>query len=117
MRAAVFATAVCLPASWAAAQDRPSLGEALLSLEGDALYGEYLAAECLSCHPKDDSYDGIPPIVHLDEEAFRLAMLDYQTGFREHQVMNMIASRLGDEEVAALSAYFAELGKELGYNE
>lgn len=115
MRAAAVIAAAVLPSGWAAAEEKPSLGEALLALEGDVLYGEYLASECLTCHPKDDTWSGIPPIVHLDEEGFRLAMLDYQTGFREHPVMNMIAARLGDEEIAALSAYFATLGKELGY--
>ena len=33
----------------------------------------------------------------------------YKLGAREHSVMNMIAGRLGNEEIAALAAYFATL--------
>jgi len=33
--------------------------------------------------------------------------MSYKTGARSHQVMGMIAERLGDEEIAALAAYFA----------
>ena len=32
--------------------------------------------------------------------------MSYKIGQREHQVMTMIANRLGDEEIAALAAYF-----------
>jgi cytochrome c len=33
-------------------------------------------------------------------------MAAYRSGEREHQVMNTLAGRLGDEEIAALAAYF-----------
>ncbi len=81
--------------------------DALLAVEGDVEYGAYLASECTGCHQASGNDDGIPGIVGWEEESFRLALLDYRTKLREHQVMNMIAGRLGDEEIAALSAYFA----------
>ena len=83
--------------------------DALLALAGDAEYGEYLASECTGCHQASGATDGIPAIVGWDEEPFRLSMLDYKQGLRQHPVMNMIAGRLSDEEIAALSAYFGGL--------
>ncbi|MGR3514479.1 MAG: c-type cytochrome [Paracoccaceae bacterium] len=83
--------------------------EALLALEGDVEYGAYLSSECISCHQASGANDGIPGIVGWDEETFRYAMLDYRTKLRDHPVMNMIAGRLSDEEIAALSTYFATL--------
>ena len=53
--------------------------------------------------------NGIPSIVGWDEDIFRLSMLDYRTKVREHPVMNMIAGRLSDEEIAALSSFFTKL--------
>lgn len=83
--------------------------DALLALEGDVEYGEYLASECTSCHQLSGEVDGIPTIIGWDEESFRLSMFDYRSMAREHPVMTMIASRLSDEDIAALSAYFAML--------
>ena len=83
--------------------------DALIALEGDVEYGEYLSSECTGCHLASGANDGIPSIVGWDEETFRYSMLDYRTKLREHPVMNMIAGRLSDEEIAALSAYFATL--------
>ncbi|MCG6882359.1 MAG: hypothetical protein LJE62_01250 [Silicimonas sp.] len=86
--------------------------ELLLAETGDAEYGEYLASECTSCHQISGAMDGIPPIVGWDEIAFRLTMHHFRNKTREHQAMNVIAARLGDEEIAALSAYFATLNPE-----
>ncbi len=83
--------------------------DALLAEIGDAEYGEYLASECTACHQASGEVDGIPSIIGWDEESFRLSMHDYRVKTRQHPVMNMIAERLGDEEIAALSAYFAKL--------
>lgn len=88
--------------------------DALLAVEGDAEYGEYLASECTGCHQISGAADGIPSIVGWDEESFRLSMHDYRIKTREHPVMNMVAGRLGDEEIAALSAYFVKLEEAQG---
>lgn len=79
--------------------------------EGDAEYGAYLSSECTTCHQADGEDKGIPSIVRWPEKDFVLAMRDYRAGIRTHPVMNMIAGRLGDEEIAALAAYFATLGE------
>ena len=87
------------------------LDPAILAIEGDAEYGEYLSSECTTCHQVDGADKGIPSIVLWPEEDFVLAMHAYKNKVREHPVMNLVAGRLGDEEIAALAAYFAALGE------
>jgi len=82
---------------------------AILALEGDAEYGEYLASECLTCHQLDGTSDGIPSITLWPTEDFVVAMHAYKRKLRPHPVMQMMAGRLNDEEIAALAAYFKDL--------
>lgn len=82
----------------------------VLALEGDLEYGAYLASECTGCHQLDGDNAGIPGIIGWQTEAFVTALHAYRAGHREHAVMQMIAGRLGDEEIAALAAYFKSLG-------
>jgi cytochrome c len=86
------------------------LDPAILAIEGDAEYGAYLSGECTTCHQADGADTGIPSIVLWPEDDFVLAMHAYKSKRRAHPVMNMVAGRLGDEEIAALAAYFATLG-------
>ena len=85
------------------------LDPAILALKGDPEYGAYLASECTTCHQASGGDAGIPSIVLWPEEDFVVAMHAYKDKKRAHPVMNMIAGRLGDEEIAALAAYFATL--------
>lgn len=85
------------------------LDPAILALEGDADYGEYLASECLTCHQADGTSDGIPSITLWPTEDFVVAMHAYKRKLRPHPVMQMMAGRLNDEEIAALAAYFKDL--------
>jgi cytochrome c len=85
------------------------LDEAILSIEGDPEYGEYLSTECTTCHQIGGDYDGIPVITGWPEEDFVTAMHAYKQKIRPHPVMQMMAGRLADEEIAALAAYFAAL--------
>ncbi len=80
---------------------------AILEIEGDVPYGQYLSSECTSCHIGEGGED-IPSIRGLPAEVFVAGMAAYRAGEREHQVMNTLAGRLGDEEIAALAAFFAE---------
>lgn len=89
---------------------RLELDEAILAIEGDPEYGEYLSSECVTCHQADGTVEGIPSITLWPEDAFVVAMHAYKRNLRPHPVMQMIASRLNDEEIAALAAYFATLG-------
>ncbi|MGC1495344.1 MAG: c-type cytochrome [Sulfitobacter sp.] len=82
---------------------------AILALEGDPEYGEYLASECQTCHQTDGSNDGIPGISGWPTEDFIVAMYAYKEKLRPHPVMQMMAGRLSGEEIAALAAYFKDL--------
>ncbi|WP_460272250.1 c-type cytochrome [Celeribacter sp. ULVN23_4] len=81
----------------------------VLAIVGDVAFGEYLASECLTCHRHDGSDQGIPSIVAWPEEDFVAAMHAYRQELRPHPVMQMMAKRLNNEEIAALAAYFATL--------
>ena len=80
---------------------------AILEIEGDAPYGAFLSSECTACHVQGGSDgDNIPSVSGLAPSVFIAGLVAYRDGTREHQVMNMVAGRLGDEEIAALAAYF-----------
>ncbi|MFU8834711.1 c-type cytochrome [Roseovarius autotrophicus] len=81
----------------------------ILAIQGDPDYGEYLSSECVSCHQVDGSANGIPSITQWPEEDFVVAMHAYKNRLRPHPVMQMMAGRLADEEIAALAAYFKAL--------
>ena len=81
----------------------------ILAIQGDPDYGEYLSSECVSCHQADGSADGIPSITRWPEEDFVIAMHAYKDKLRPHPVMQMMAGRLSNEEIAALAAYFKDL--------
>ncbi|QIE47205.1 c-type cytochrome [Pseudohalocynthiibacter aestuariivivens] len=85
------------------------LDPAILALEGDPDYGAYLATECLTCHRADGSANGIPSITLWPTDDFVIAMHAYKRKLRPHPVMQMMAGRLSDEEIAALAAYFKDL--------
>jgi cytochrome c len=97
--AAAFSLAFALHQSVAIAQPK-----------GDRAFGEYLGSECVACHQRTGQYAGIPPIVGWPHESFVEAMNEYRRKKRPNQVMQTIAARLSDEEVAALAAYFFSVG-------
>jgi cytochrome c len=84
----------------------PDIDPAILAIEGDPAYGEYLAGECTTCHQADGEDKGIPSITGWPEEDFVVALHAYKQQYRPHQVMRLIAGALSDEEIAALAAYF-----------
>ena len=82
------------------------LDPAILALVGDPEYGEYLSGECTTCHQADGADRGIPSITGWPRDDFVVAMHAYKTRARPHPVMQMMAGRLSNEEIAALAAYF-----------
>ncbi len=84
----------------------------VLAIEGDPEYGAFLSAECTTCHQRSGAHAGIPGIVGWPEEDFVVAMHAYKKRLRPHEVMQNLAQRLDDEEIAALAAYFAKLGRD-----
>ena len=87
----------------------PDVDPAILALEGDAAYGEYLSSECVTCHRADGADEGIPSITGWPQADFVIAMHAYKNKSRLHPVMRMMAGRLSNEEIASLAAYFAEV--------
>ena len=85
------------------------LSDEVLAIKGDPDYGEYLSSECTTCHQADGGADGIPSITAWPEEDFVIAMHAYKSKLRPHPVMQMMAGRLSDDEIAALAAYFGTL--------
>lgn len=85
------------------------LSPEVLALRGDREWGEYLASECTTCHQRDGAARGIPSITHWPEDRFVVAMHAYRERLRPHQVMQSVARRLTDEDIAALATYFATI--------
>jgi cytochrome c len=78
---------------------------AILAIEGDVAYGQYLSSEC-TVLPYRRGRRGHSVDPGPDADVFIAGMAAYRSGERQHQVMNTLAGRLGDEEIAALAAYF-----------
>ena len=76
---------------------------------GDVAYGEYLSSSCVTCHQIDGIDHGIPSIVGWPEDAMVAVLTAYKTKDRDNPVMQTIATGLGEDEMAALAAYFASL--------
>jgi cytochrome c len=81
----------------------------ILAIVGDPAYGEYLSGDCTSCHQTSGEASGIPSITNWPAEDFVIAMHAYKDGVRTHPVMQMMAGRLSNEEIAALAAYLADI--------
>jgi cytochrome c553 len=76
----------------------------------DRAFGEYLSAECVACHQVSGRATGaIPPIVAWPDDQFVAVLKSYKKKERDNPVMQTIAARLSDEEMAALAAYFGSL--------
>ena len=84
------------------------LDEQQIIAMGDIEYGEYLGAECASCHQAAAS-EGIPLIHGMDAEVFVALMLAYRSKMMENPIMQMIAGRLDDEQIGSLALYFSAL--------
>jgi len=99
----------CLPLLMACGAIMGSVGPAVAQAEGDRALGEYLSSECVSCHKLTGPSDGIPSIVGRPAAHLITLLTAYRDKKRENPIMQMTASRLSDEEIAALAAYFASL--------
>ncbi|MDP5218964.1 c-type cytochrome [Ruegeria sp. 2205SS24-7] len=78
----------------------------ILAIQGDPEYGAYLSSECTTCHQIEGGDEGIPSIVYWPYEDFVVAMHAYKKKQRPHPVMQMVAGRLSNDEIAALAAFF-----------
>lgn len=79
------------------------------SLAADLGYGEHLAAECVACHSTAHDAVGIHRLNGMDIDYFKLAIGEYRDGIRSNSAMGSVAASLGEAEVEALAAWFAQL--------
>ena len=94
------------PAEPTSTPEEYGLDPQLLAIPGDPEYGAYLAGECITCHRGDGGAEGIPSITGWPHDDFVIALQAYKRGKREHPVMQLVAGRLSDEEIAALAVHF-----------
>lgn len=77
---------------------------------GDRAFGEYLFSECTACHQASGRQHGaIPAIIAWPEDQFIAVMESYRDKQRDNQVMQTIAARLTEDEIAALATYLGGL--------
>ena len=75
----------------------------------DPAYGQYLSSECVTCHRADGQDKGIPAIVGWPADQFVAVLKSYKVKDRDNQIMQTVAGRLSDDEMAALAAYYGSL--------
>jgi cytochrome c553 len=73
----------------------------------DVELGRYLATECMTCHRAATAGGAIPNIFGMAEASFAEIVKGYREGKLPNPVMQNIARRLTDQEIAALARYFA----------
>ena len=73
---------------------------------GDKALGEYLSSECVTCHQLSGANVGIPPIVGLPDDSFIVIMNEYRQKKRDNPIMQTIAGRFSNDEIAALGRIF-----------
>jgi cytochrome c553 len=96
-----------LPITLLALEMLAAVASARESTAADAELGKYLAAECLGCHRAQSAAPAIPMLFGMNE----LRITEQLRGYRERRfanpVMQAIAERLTDEDIASLAQYFA----------
>jgi cytochrome c553 len=77
---------------------------------GDRELGQYLSAECVTCHQiSGTATGGVPSITGWPEAQFVAVMTAYKNKERDNPVMQAVAGRLAADDMAALAAYFGGL--------
>ena len=77
----------------------------------DMELGRYLASECMTCHRSATATSTIPNIFGLPETHVIDVMKAYRDKTLSNPVMQNIAGRLTDEDIAALALYFSQTKK------
>ncbi len=82
----------------------------LAQASGDMEAGKTKAAKCIACHGKKGEGKGDnPALAGTEAGTFVEAMKAYQSGEREHTMMNMLAKKLSEADIEDLAAYYASL--------
>jgi cytochrome c553 len=79
---------------------------------GDVAAGKAKADSCKGCHGADGQGVGKnPAIAGGKEDEIVQALKDYKSGKRANPMMKTFASKLSDEEMTNVAAYYASLPK------
>ncbi len=89
----------------------PEVAPEILAIEGNVEYGQYLSSTCVTCHQESGDSSGIPPIINWPANAFVTVLHAYKNKDRDNAVMQQITSTLGNDEIAALAAYYESIQK------
>ena len=83
------------------------------AVAGDRELGEYLSAECVTCHQISGRETGaVPQIIGWPDDHFVEVMNAYKEKHRDNPIMQTIAGRLAPDEIAALAAYFGAVSSQ-----
>ena len=86
-------------------------GVATAARAADIELGRYLASECLTCHRAATADGAIPNIFGVAEPHLVDVIKAYRAKQLPNAVMQNIAGRLTDDEIAALALYFSKTPK------
>jgi len=75
----------------------------------DVDYGQHLSGECVTCHNSSGLDRGIPKITGMKIKEFIIKIRGYKTKERDNEVMQMVADRLGDEEINSLALFLSKV--------
>lgn len=79
---------------------------------GDAAAGKAKTASCAGCHGANGEGTGSnPPLAGKSEGTLAQAMRDYKSGKRDNAMMKGFVSKLSDQDIDNLAAYYASLKK------
>ena len=86
-----------------------SFAAGLAQAAGDTVAGKAKAEECALCH--GDRGEGLeaPKISGKTESELLQAMRDYKSGKRQDAAMKEALSKLSDQDLANLAAYYASM--------
>jgi cytochrome c553 len=77
---------------------------------GDPQAGKAKADSCAGCHGANgEGKDPYPALAGKPEGEFVQAMKDYKSGKRKNAIMKTFASKLSDQDLANIAAYYATL--------
>jgi cytochrome c len=84
-----------------------ALSQVCQAQKGDIEFGRYLASECLTCHRNAPAGGVIPNIFGVAEAKLVELIKAYRDQKLPNPVMQSVANRLKDDEIAALAHFFS----------
>ena len=67
-----------------------------------------LSLPCLGCHGQNNS--SVPSLYNLEESYIYNALIEYQSGYRENYLMQIISKGYSEEQLRIISKYYSLQG-------